>query len=144
MKWTPEDTQKPDLLECKKTYDASVITAEEQVSKAGNDMIKLKLAVYATPDKAVTQFVYLLPIVWDKFKAFLASAGLYRQLAAQELTAGDCQGKNCRVIMSSKTNDNGYPEIESFEVPDDAVEKLAAAKEEMAVAPKVALDDLPF
>ena len=94
MKWSPEDMEKPDLLECGKTYDAKVVEAKERVSQKGNDYINLRLAVYATPDKAVTQYTVVMPTWPDKFKAFLLSAGMFRQLAAQEIRAADCEGRN--------------------------------------------------
>ena len=144
MKWKPEDMEKPDLLECGKTYDAKVVEAREKVSQKGNDYINLRLAVYASPDKTVTQFTVIMPQWPDKFKSFLLSAGMYQQLAAQEITAADCEGKNCRVMIGDKKNDDGFVEIVSFEIPADAAEKMKAAKSEQASAPKVALDDLPF
>tara|TARA_B100000519_G_scaffold161395_1_gene143836 strand:- start:6402 stop:6842 length:441 start_codon:yes stop_codon:yes gene_type:complete len=146
MKWTNEDTNSKGLLEGGKTYDATVVGATEATSKAsGNAMVVVKLAVHASPDKSVTQTVYILPAYFPKFKAFLESTGLFRQLAAQELRASDCEGKHCRVIMKDRKEDGSdYYEIDTFEIPADADAKLAAAKEELAAAPKVDLDDMPF
>lgn len=132
MKWETSDMVPPASLEPNKVYDATVIAAEERVSQKGNPYISLKLSVYVTPDKPVTQYTQVMVAFPPKLKAFCLSAGLYRQLASQELHYSDCGNKSCRVIIGSKKNDKGYYEIESFEIPVDAETQYAAAKKELA------------
>jgi hypothetical protein len=144
MKWTNEDMERPDSVELGATYDATVTQATEKVSKAGNDYINLKLAVYADPDKPATLYTVVMPSFPDKFTAFLMSAGMYRQLASQEIYASDCEGKNCKVIIGKEKNDKGYAEVDTFEIPADAAARLAEAKKELAAAPAVSDSDLPF
>lgn len=143
MKWDESDMVPPASLEPNKTYDATVISAEERTSQKGNEYISLKLAVYVTPDKPVTQYTQVMVAFPPKLKAFCLSAGLYRQLASQELHYTDCGNKSCRVIIGTKKNDKGYYEVESFEVPADAAAKYEAAKKELAESPG-ATTEVPF
>lgn len=144
MKWDTADMEeKKSLLEPGETYDATVIFAEEKTSQNGNPYINLKLAVYVTPDRPVTQYACVMPKWPDVFKAFCFSAGLYRQLASKELHHSDCGNKSCRVIISKKKDDNGYYKIESFQVPADAEARYAAAKAELAESPG-ATTEVPF
>jgi hypothetical protein len=132
MKWDSADIEPPRALEPGKAYAATVMDAEERVSKNGNPYIDLKIAVYVTPDKPVTQYTNVMVAFPPKLRAFCLSAGLFRQYAAQELHFSDCCNKSCCVIIGKKKNDNGFYEIETFEVPADAEARLKAARDELA------------
>jgi hypothetical protein len=145
MKWEESDMQPPDAVEGGKTYDATVVSAEEKISQKGNPYINLKLAVYVTPDKPVTLYTAVMVAFPPKLKAFCLSAGLYKQWAAQELHYSECGNHSCRVVISKTKNEKGYFEIDTFEVPSDAEAKIAKAKEELAAgAGSVVGDEVPF
>lgn len=87
------------------TYDAVVKKAEDQVSKSGNDMIKLILTVYTPAGIPVDVFDYLVfqNSMLYKVKHFCDSAGL--NFDKGELEAGDCVDKNVRVKLKVESDD---------------------------------------
>jgi hypothetical protein len=81
-------------------YDFEVITAEEKVSKSGNDMIALELKVYDAEGR--TRFVrdWLLEAFLRKLMAFCKETNLRGAYEAGTLKAGDLVGKSGKVELA--------------------------------------------
>lgn len=143
MQWNDTDTEsKGDLIEAGGKYRATVIEAEEKVSKAGNDYINLKLQIHAKDDKSITSYVVIMGKYYSKLKNFCISAGLNKQLINQTLSAHDCEGSHCCVVMTQKKNERGYFEVDDFEFDDIQQADYLKAKEQPAQMPDD--DDVPF
>jgi hypothetical protein len=91
------------------TYDAVVKKATDEVSKSGNDMIKLILTVYTPAGITVDVFDYLVfsDAVLYKVKHFCESAGI--DFAKGELEGGECVEKNVKVKLAIDSQE-GYPD----------------------------------
>jgi hypothetical protein len=74
-------------------YDFEVLDATDTLSKAGNEMIKLKLRVYDKQGKGVIVFDYLLESMAYKFKHFCDTVGLSSQYEAGKVIGEECIGK---------------------------------------------------
>jgi len=145
MKWEDSDLQPPDSVEGGKTYDATVITAEERMSQKGNVYINMKLAVFVSPDKPATLYTTVMVAYPPKLKAFCLSAGLYKQWLTQELHYSECRNRSCRVVISEQQNEKGYFEVDTFEVSDNAEVKLQEARKQLASTGVGGGDDeIPF
>jgi len=122
------------------TYDAVVTAAKDEVSKNGNDMIKLTLTVY-TPVSGVTvnvkDYLVFSNAVLYKVKHFCESAGI--DFSKGELEGGECVDKNVRVKLDVESQED-YPDKN---VVKDYVKRHGAAP--VAAKPKPDKDDLvPF
>lgn len=90
-------------------YDFTVMEAEEKQSKAGNDMIALKLFVY-TPDggeRTIRDWIMAGSI---KLRQFCVATGLDHLYEQGVLTDQDCVGRSGRasvVIEEDKTGQYG-------------------------------------
>jgi hypothetical protein len=123
------------------TYDAVVTKATDDVSKNGNDMIKLKLTVY-TPMPGITVDVWDYLVFSDavlyKVKHFCESAGI--DFAKGVLEGGECVEKNVRVKLAIDSQE-GYPDKN---VVKDYVKRNGVAPA-AASQPKATSDpDVPF
>lgn len=89
------------------TYEAVVKKATNDVSKGGNDMIKLTLDVYTPAGLPVTVWDYLVfsDSVLYKVKHFCESAGI--DFEKGELEAEECIEKNVKVKLKIDKQD-GY------------------------------------
>ena len=77
-------------------YDFEVSEAEDTTSKAGNDMIKLKLFVYDREGNRLVVFDYLVSSAAWKIKAFAEAAGMLSDFDAGELDAALMIGRTGR------------------------------------------------
>lgn len=97
-------------------YDFEVIAAEEQISKAGNDQIKLTNKLYDKEGKSRTVFDYLVSTAGMAYKVrhFASASGLLAQYERGELRADDCVGKTgrCQIGIEKK---EGYPDKNSIQ-----------------------------
>lgn len=96
MNFTPkteEELARESLLSAG-TYPFEVLEAIEQVSKKGNEMIKLKLNVFGQSGEQVHVYDYLLESMAFKLRHFAEAAGLLRDYEAGKLDAQACVGKN--------------------------------------------------
>ncbi|MCH8852821.1 MAG: hypothetical protein IID41_09255 [Planctomycetes bacterium] len=89
-------------------YDAFVRTAKDQISKADNDMIELKLAVSDRQGNQVIVTDYLLDAMEFKLRHFCFAAGLGDAYNAGELTAELCQEQNVRVKLRIEGGNGEY------------------------------------
>jgi hypothetical protein len=80
-------------------YDFEVAAAEDTISKAGNDMIALKLKVFA-PDGGERQVRdWLVANVPSKVRGFCEATGLLARYDAGELEAHDLEGRTGRLRL---------------------------------------------
>jgi len=93
----------PNDTEC----DFEVISAENKVSKAGNEMIALKLLVWHG-EREVHVYDYLMPSMQFKLLHFCEAAGLTDRYASGNLSATDCQGKTGKVVIGMEDASGNY------------------------------------
>lgn len=95
MKFTPmsaEEIALAGLLE-PGIYPFEVMAASEELSKNGNEMIKLKLAVFGTDGQQVHVFDYLLEKLAYKIRHFCEHTGMLDKYEKGTLSELDCEGK---------------------------------------------------
>ena len=149
MKFTPktEDELAAAGLFPKGEYDFEVVDASEFVSKAGNEMIALKLNVVDQFDDKTTVFDYLVSTEKALFKIhqFAGATGLMEQYKNGGLTAHDCIGKTgrCKIVI---TKSEGYADKNSVaEYVKATAASAPPAKRQPAMAGAGDIDDeIPF
>ena len=96
------------------TYDFEISSAEEAVSSAGNDMIKLTLHVYEDSGARRTLFDYLLGALPHKLRHAAEVCGLLNDYENGTLDAGDFEQKTGRIKVGIQKDKNGqYPDRNS-------------------------------
>jgi len=95
-------------------YNFFVVDAKERISKAGSDMIELKLRITDINHRERFVFDYLLEAMKFKLKHFTDATGLAEKYTAGLLTAEDCIGKTGSVeIIIQKSKDPNYADKNS-------------------------------
>ncbi len=94
-----EEQLKAELVMPEGEYDFEVIEAVDAVSKKGNDMITVKLKVYAPDGGFRTVTDYLMEKMAWKLRHFCETAGLMDRYEAGNLTAQNCEGRSGRVLL---------------------------------------------
>lgn len=84
-------------------WDFEVIVAKDKVSASGNDMIELKLKVWANPNERVMTD-WILEKFAHKLRHFCEATGLIDQYNSGSLVAEDCLGKTGRLIVGRSKN----------------------------------------
>lgn len=124
------------------TYDFEVAEAEERVSKAGNDMIVLKLFVFGEDGGRRVVTDWLMESVPHKLRHAADAMGLLQNYDSGELVAEDFWGKTGKVKIGIRKDATGqYPD--QNRVLDYVKENGAAA----ASTPRKAApidDEIPF
>jgi len=133
---TDEELDMEGLLE-PGVYDCEVIEAEDQKSKSGNDMIKLKLQAWRANGSSAHVFDYILPAFARKLKHFCYAAGLEAQYDAGKVTASDCYGKAVQAEIDIEKQENYKPK-------NVVVDYMPQVSEQRAMKPDGDDDDLPF
>lgn len=116
MRFTPkteEELQMSTLIE-EGTYNYQVLDAKESLSKAGHEMIELKLMIWDKESKERVMFDYLLEAMGHKLRHFCDSHGMLDKYNAGLLSSTDCWGKQGNVhviVQQGKPNPAGgtYP-----------------------------------
>lgn len=89
---TEEELARESLLEAG-TYPFEVLNASDEISKAGNEMIKIKVNVFGNNGEQVHVFDYLMEKMAFKLRHFAESAGLLADYNRGELSAISCVGR---------------------------------------------------
>lgn len=136
-------------------YPFVVLTAEDKISKSGNEMIALKLDVFHG-ERSRWVNDYLLPSLEFKLAHFAETAGLKDKYESGELTAEDCVGRSGHVRIDIE------PATAEFKAKNVVKDYIVPAEEEAqqpirsgvkAPAPRPAApqgdeqqeeDDIPF
>lgn len=100
MNFSPKTAEELQLAELipEGEYDFKVLSAEDAVSKKGNDMLKLKLAVYVG-QREYHVFDYLLEAMAFKLRHFCESTGLMHQYEDGTLSANNVDGAAGIVVI---------------------------------------------
>jgi len=142
MKFQPkslEEIQIANLLP-EGEYDFSVLDAENATSKSGNEMIKIKLCVY-NGDKQSNIFDYLLASFERKFRRACESMGLLDQYMKGTIDAEDFKGRDGKVKIGIKKQNDYEPKNE---VKDYVVDRSFKAPEEVRATKDASGDNIPF
>lgn len=142
MKFTPKSENEiaADGLLTPGIYGFEIMEAEDQISKAGNEMIKLTVHVF-DDGEPVTIFDYLMEKVAYKLRHAAAACGLLDDYERGALDAADFQGKTgrCKVVIQ-KDKAGQFPDKNGIA---DYLKPDAAAQTRPATArAKVSADDL--
>lgn len=141
-------------------YPFEVMSAEDQFSKSGNEMIKLKLAVFGPDNQQAHVYDYLLEKLAHKLRHFAEAVGLLAKYESGELSAFDCREKTGYVKLIVDDKDPAYPPKNTVKdyvpepkekpavqesIPMAPKHQAAMAAQAPAPAPKAAFDDdIPF
>jgi len=152
MKFTPktEEEIKTDMLLPEGNYQFMVLNGEDTVSKKGNDMIKLRLAIYDGPDMKSKVYDYLLESFEFKLRRAADTCGLLDQYNSGELT-GDmfagCSGWLKLGIQPAKDGFDPSNTVKEY-IPQDKLEKMGLSAANVPSPepgdPGASDDDFPF
>ena len=111
MKVTPKSEKEIAELGLMKpgVYDFEVKNAEDQVSKANNDMIKLTLTVFDDEGQPHVVFDYLLDAMAAKLRHAAEVFGMLAKYETGALISDEMIGKNGKVKIGIKKSE-GYPD----------------------------------
>ena len=90
-------------------FDFEILEAEETTSKAGNEMIRLKLKVFSESGNFIIISDYLLESVAYKLRHACEAVGMVERYESGKLDAMDFQGKSGRLKLRIDKSDN-YPD----------------------------------
>lgn len=95
-------------------YEFLVESAEDKISKSGNEMIKVLLRIYGKEGQSKEITDYLLPQMAFKLKHFCKATGLLDKYNNDDLNASDCISRKGFLqlgIEEERPNENGgfYP-----------------------------------
>jgi hypothetical protein len=107
-------------------YPFQVTSASNEISKSGNDMIKLTLTIWGKDGSMHFIFDYLLEAMAYKLRHFCESTNLLSKYEAGELYPGDCldvQGNLEIIIQEGKERPDGSKYMSRNSVKDYVVKK---------------------
>ena len=110
MKFTPmteAEIVSASLLEAGE-YPFEVLAASEEISKAGNEMIRVKLAVFGPNGQQAHVYDYLMEKMAFKLRHFCETTGLIAKYEAGTLGELDCAGKTGRVKLAVEPANGKY------------------------------------
>jgi hypothetical protein len=129
---TEEELQNTGLLEVG-IYPYQIIDSKETISKAGHEMIELKLMIWDKEGRERIMFDWLLEAMGYKLRHFCESHNMLDKYNEGLLTALDCrdkQGKVDVIVQAGKPNPNGGMYSSRNSVKDYVVAEVVAHKEE--------------
>lgn len=148
MKFTPKSENEitSENLLTPGIYGFEIMEASDEVSKAGNEMIKLTVHVF-DDGEPVTIFDYLMEKVAYKLRHAAEACGLLADYESGILDAIDFQGKTGRCKVAVQKDKTGqYPDkngIADYLKPDAAAQTRPASARVKAPAGDID-DDIPF
>lgn len=135
-------------------YLARVIDAQEQVSKSGNEMIKITLEIKQDNSRHIIYDYLLDKFVW-KISSFCKATDLMKKFEAGELRDKDCKGKMVKVTVIQKRGelkDKNNPESDRYK-DSNAIKSYSKAslldgmvtiEDYSKKEPDINMDDIPF
>lgn len=153
MKFTPKtaDELARDNLLPAGIYPFEVMEATDTLSRAGNDMIKLKLVVFGPDGETPHVFDYLLEKLAYKLRHFAEVTGLLPQYESGDLTALHCMNRQGYVKLAIEEQEGYSPKnsVKDYEpAPEGSTPRPVAATRAAPVAAAAAAagfdDDIPF
>ena len=129
-------------------YYFKVARAQDEVSKSGNEMIHLGVAIYQGEKERWRVDDYLLEKLAWKLRSFCAATGLLARYESGQLAAADCLGVGGKCVLGVKEAEGDFPAknvIKKYVVK-KGVEAKAAAKPATQPEPAATseTDDIPF
>lgn len=129
-------------------YDFVVADAKDDISKSGNEMIKLTLTVIDNMNRERTVYDYLLPSMMHKVRHFAYAVGLEKEYESGGYTAYQCKNKSgkCKIIVVDEP-ESSYPPRNNVKdyIKADASNPVKLKSPEMPKADPLFQDsDLPF
>jgi hypothetical protein len=133
-------------------YDFEILGAEEATSKAGNDMIKLRVKIFNQSGGSQIVFDYLMEAVAYKLRHAAEACGLLKQYEGGTLEAYDFEGKSGQAKVSIQKDKTGqYPDkngiADYLPAPQQAAPQRGATSQRRpapATAGRDLDDDIPF
>lgn len=122
-------------------YDCEVMEAEDKISTAGNEMIKVKLGVFDAQGKKHVIFDYLMEKIAYKLRHAAYAFGQGDAYDKGTLEAIDLQGQAAKVKIKIDPAKDGYDAknvVVDYIVPDKVDEKTVKS------TPKDLDDSIPF
>lgn len=125
MKFSPmteDELARASLLE-PGVYPFEVIAASEELSKAGNEMIKVKINVFGPDGQQAHIFDYLMEKLQYKLRHFCEATGLLQKYEAGTLSEVDCEGKSGWVKIKVEPANGQYQaknSVQDYVKPADA------------------------
>jgi len=125
MKFSPmteDELARASLLE-PGVYPFEVIAASEELSKAGNEMIKVKINVFGPDNQQAHIFDYLMEKLQYKLRHFCEATGLLQKYEAGTLSEVDCEGKSGWVKIKVEPANGQYQaknSVQDYVKPADA------------------------
>lgn len=145
MKFTPDTEEQitEKLLLPEGDYSFEVVKAENKVSKAGNEMIKLTLRVFPNEVDATPRMIfdYLMDALKFKLLHFCSATGMTEKYANGNLQAEDCIGKSGRCHITIKEAEGKYQASNQVK---DYLKKDQVSKPKDASVQPDAEDDIAF
>ena len=136
MKFQPKSREELRDLLPEGEYQAVVSDAVEKQSKAGNEMIELKLSVWdqAGNQRSIVDRLIVMDSCMWKIHDFCESAGLMDEYKSGSLTAFACLDKNvhCKIVRKAQEGFDPKNEVKSYFIPNPKAEK----KEPTGVRPQ--------
>ena len=152
MQFTPKSADEiaADGLMPAGVYDFEVESATEAQSKAGNDMMVVKLAVFDDEGKRRLITDYLLEVIAYKLRHAAECVGALDQYENGTLSPADFDGKSGRVKIKITPAKGDYPaknEVADYVVAEPShapVRERPAPARAPAMASDDPFDDIPF
>jgi len=119
---TEADLDRASLLE-PGVYPFEVIAANEEISKAGNEMIKMKINVVGPNGQQAHIYDYLMEKLAFKLRHFCEATGLLAKYEAGTLSELDCEGKAGFVKIKIDAANGSYSaknSVQDYVKPDAA------------------------
>ena len=118
-------------------YPFSVLDAKEEVSKAGNDMLHLKIGAERPNGTAQWVHDYIVNTQTGKLKAFCAAVGMLDDFGRGEISATEFIGATGKVKLRIEPAKGSYPEK-------NAVAEYVERKQPDAPSDDAPSEEIPF
>jgi hypothetical protein len=143
----------------KEPYPATVESAVDKTSKSGNEMIEIKLKVFADDGSHRTVTDYLMEAMAHKLFHFAEATGNMDKYESGTLSSNDCEGKELFVKIGIDPANGNFAAknvVKDYVSPQSELKHAATKEDAPKAAPKsapkppkdsdldIAPDDIPF
>ncbi len=126
-------------------YDFEVLDAQDKVSKNGNEMIAVKLAVFRPNGSRQYVNDYLMEKMAFRLRHFCYAVGIGDKYESGDLAADHCKGRAGRVTLKIEEQDGFDPKnVVKDYVPVQVDAKPAPAAAKLPSAAAASIDEPPF
>jgi hypothetical protein len=145
MNFTPKTENEVKNTLSEGIYDVEVMVATDKLSKAGNDMIEMKLGIWEGEKIRCYLFDYLIEVMPAKLRHACDAFGILDKYQSGQLNATAFEGRTGKAkIGIQKSTDDAYPDKNV--VKDYVCRKAPSIKGDVKneEIPPHTDDDLPF